>query len=82
MKKVVISSVFTALLVLSGCGDKDPKVDANQNAAAQEVTSSNNGGQVAPTSTQSTSSSRSDSGADSSDTMSSIEKEFATIYFD
>lgn len=77
MKKVVISSVFTALLVLSGCGDKDPKVEATDSAATQEVSSkpvqtvSNNNGSVASDSTEST-----------SEAMARLEKELKAIYFD
>lgn len=79
MKKVVISSVFTALLVLSGCGDKDPKVEATDSAATQEVASSkpaqavssNNGSSAASSSTEST-----------SEAMARLEKELKAIYFD
>ncbi len=78
MKKVVISSVFTALLVLSGCGDKDPQVEATDSASTQEaviskptqaVSSSN--GSVASSSTEST-----------SEAMARLEKELKAIYFD
>ena len=34
MRKVILSSVFAALFVLSGCSDKEPQVEAVDNAAA------------------------------------------------
>lgn len=76
MKKVVISSVFTALLVLSGCGDKDPQVEATDSAATQAVSSPavqtvSNNGSVASDSTEST-----------SEAMARLEKELKAIYFD
>lgn len=77
MKKVVISSVFTALLVLSGCGDKDPKVEATDSAATEVAISkpaqavSSNNGSVASSSTEST-----------SEAMARLEKELKAIYFD
>lgn len=76
MKKVVISSVFTALLVLSGCGDKDPQVEATDSAATQAVSNPavqtvSNNGSVASDSTEST-----------SEAMARLEKELKAIYFD
>lgn len=80
MKKTVVSSVFVALLVLSGCGDKDPKVEATDSATTQETVSpkaavervsNNNNAPVVSDSTES-----------SSEAMARLEKELKTIYFD
>jgi peptidoglycan-associated lipoprotein len=72
MRKVVVSSVFAALLVLSGCSDKEPQVEAVDNAAANSTAGSSNG-----VSGQSMSSSESES-----EIIARLEKEMRTIYFD
>ncbi|MEK6659572.1 MAG: OmpA family protein [Campylobacterota bacterium] len=73
MRKVVVSSVFAALLVLTGCSDKEPKVEGLDNAAAGSKVSS--AGESV--SGKSLSSSESES-----DIMARLEKEFSSVYFD
>jgi len=76
MKKVVISSVLMALLVLSGCGDKEPQVEATD-SATQEVqkVEAETVAPVAPVVTDSVTES-------TSQVIARLEKELKTIYFD
>jgi len=75
MKKVVVSSVLMALLVLSGCGDKEPQVEATDSATqevqAVETQSATQAPVVAQSVTEST-----------SQIIARLEKELKTIYFD
>jgi len=78
MKSIVLSGVVAALLVFSGCSSKDPVVDAEtqevEAPAAQEV-------KAVETETVSSESSVISSGTDSL-TMSDIEKQLTSVYFD
>jgi len=77
MKSIVLSSVVTALLVFSGCSDKEPAVDDQQaSTQAQEVA-------AVETETVSTEDSmvNSDSNAASHMSMTDIENKLPTIYF-
>ncbi len=93
MKKVVLSSVAIALLMLSGCSSKEPAVDTpteEQNVTQQEVQDSNtnNGGEAEALSTEEVSSDMQTVGSESvsSDTnemnMMDIQAKFQTVYFD
>ena len=89
MKSIVVSSVLTALLVLSGCGDKDPKVDDGvvDSAATQSITHDKSG-EVSAVQTETVSSKEAsviDGGSSKlseNEAMMKLEKELATIYFD
>lgn len=72
MKNIIMSSVAVAVLLFSGCSDKDPKVDDNS-GAAQEV--------VAP-STPSSGGSTIAAGESEAERIARIEKELQTINFD
>ena len=78
MKSIVLSGVVAALLVFSGCSSKDPVVDAPaqevEAPAAQEV-------KAVETETVSSESSVVSSGTDSL-SMSDIEKQLTSVYFD
>ncbi|PNV82591.1 MAG: peptidoglycan-associated lipoprotein [Sulfurimonas sp.] len=90
MKSIVISSAIAALLMLSGCSDKDPKVDdsAVDSGMKQEVVQDPSAQEVAPIQTETVSSSEaavmSDGTAQETDgqVMMRVEKELLTIYFD
>jgi len=87
MKNIVILSAITALLVLSGCS-KDPKVDEATSAATNEVVKDKAAEKVSSVETETVSSKEAsvvrDNGSalSSSDSMSSLENDLATIYFD
>ncbi len=75
MKSILLSSVVTALLVFSGCSDKEPKIEdssSTSSSVAQEVEAVN------------TETVASDSGmiSSGSDSMSDIERKLESIYFD
>ena len=78
MKSIVLSGVVAALLVFSGCSSKDPVVDAEtqevEAPAAQEV-------KAVETETVSSESSMVSSETDSL-SMSDIEKQLTSVYFD
>jgi len=78
MKSLVLSGVVATLLVFSGCSSKDPVVDAQtqevEAPAAQEV-------KAVETETVSSESSVISSGTDSL-SMSDIEKQLTSVYFD
>ncbi len=78
MKSIVLSGVVAALLVFSGCSSKDPVVDASaqevEAPAAQEV-------KAVDTETVSSDNSVVSSGTDSL-SMSDIEKQLTSVYFD
>lgn len=90
MKSIVISSAIVALLVLSGCGDKDPKVDdsAVDSSVSQEVVQDPSTQEVAPVQTETVSSSEAEVMSDGAaqetagQAMMRVEKELLTIYFD
>lgn len=88
MKSIVISSAIVALLVLSGCGDKDPKVDdsAIDSSVSQEVVQDPSTQEAVQTETVSSSEAAvmSDGASQETETqaMMRIEKELLTIYFD
>jgi len=78
MKSIVLSSVVTALLVFSGCSDKEPAVDTEKASTeqAQEVA-------AVDTETVATEDSmvNSDSNAAGHMSMSAIESQLPTVYF-
>jgi len=77
MKSIILSSVVTALLVFSGCADKDPAVDtANSGAkqAAQEV-------EAPKTETVSAENSSVNSNSNSFD-LATLQGQIAPVYFD
>jgi peptidoglycan-associated lipoprotein len=80
MKSIVLSSVVTALLVFSGCSDKEPAVDNK----AQEAAASN-AQEVEPVATETVSTEdsmvNSASDANAHMSMSDIESKLPTIYF-
>lgn len=88
MKSIVISSAIVALLVLSGCGDKDPKVDdsAIDSSVSQEVVQDPSTQEAVQTETVSSSEAAvmSDGASQETETqaMLRVEKELLTIYFD
>jgi peptidoglycan-associated lipoprotein len=75
MKSIILSSVVTALLVFSGCSDKEPTVDnsANNNSNAQEIES-------VQTETVSTDNGIVNSGSDNL-SMSDLENKLQSVYF-
>jgi len=80
MKSIVLSSVVTALLMFSGCSDKNPVVDAQQASTEQAPAQ-----EVAPVDTETVSAEdsvvNSDSNAASNMSMSDVEGQLPTIYF-
>lgn len=82
MKKIIISSVAMALLVFSGCADKEPVVDerVQQEVVAQEVESVRT---EVVSGEDSSIGENSMYGSDSSEmNMANLEKELSTVYFD
>jgi len=79
MKNIVLSSVVTALLIFSGCSDKEPVVNesANNNSSAQEVSSVNTE-TVSPEAGLISSGSEGMAGMDN---MSDLETKLGVIYF-
>ena len=80
MKSIVLSSVVTALLIFSGCSDKKPVVDDRSNTNVQEV---------APVQTETISSENSsvygyghNGSVSGNKTISELENELSSIYFD
>ena len=87
MKNILISSVVTALLVLTGCSDKDPVVDESANITTKptaETASSNTSvDTVVVDSVQEEMVENTDSVVSSnSGDISSLEKDFTSVYFD
>lgn len=76
MKNIVMSSVVAAVLLFSGCSDKDPKVE-DTSAATQQVAS-------APSSSAPSAggSSVSSAGESEAEMMARLQKELQTINFD
>ena len=89
MKSILISSVVTALLVFSGCADKDPAVDEKVSKKVSKQ-ASKKVKEVAPVETETVSSDNasvlSENGMSTSDSnemgMANLEKDMLTIYFD
>ncbi|MDY0233220.1 MAG: peptidoglycan-associated lipoprotein Pal [Sulfurimonas sp.] len=82
MKKIIISSVAMALLVFSGCADKEPVVDerVQQEVVAQEVESVRT---EVVSGEDSSIGENAMYGSDSSEmNMANLEKELSTVYFD
>ncbi len=86
MKSIVLSSVVVAMLVLSGCGDKDPAVDerggqgtSQEVGSVQTETVSGDDSSVNGSSMNGSSG----SGSDSDETrLANLEKKLTTVYFD
>ncbi len=74
MKKIVLASAVTALLVLSGCGDKEPQVEASDAAVAQQAPVQAASSVRAPAT--------SDVSESAAEYMARIEKEMKSVYFD
>ena len=76
MKSILLSSVVTALLVFSGCSDKDPKVEdtsnINSSSATQEV-------EAVKTETIASDNGMISSGSES---MSDLERRLGSVYFE
>jgi len=87
MKSIVISSVVTALLVLTGCSDKEPVVDTSKDASTNSnksgYSSSQNGNtsSVVVDAVEEETIHNSNALSGNGD-MSSIESKFTSIYFD
>ena len=86
MNKLILSSVVTALLVFSGCADKDPVVADNTETTSNENAGTHSSDEVSGVNSETISSSESsvlnDNTSDSNEMgMSSIEKEMESIYF-
>ena len=82
MKSIVLSSVVTALLVYSGCSDKKPAVDsknANMHGQVQEVSPMQSETILSENSSVSGHNGSSLSG---NKTMSELENDLSSIYFD
>ena len=89
MKKIVLSSVATALLIFTGCSSKEPATDAQaQEEVVKPATTSQDGGEAKPVTTEEVTSNMQEVGAEiaSSDTnelnMMDIQNKFQTVYFD
>jgi len=83
MKSIVISSVVTALLVLTGCSDKDPVVDETT-SKVKNVAQESDGKSVTevdPIQEEMVENQNSIVSSNSGD-MSSIENEFSSVFFD
>jgi peptidoglycan-associated lipoprotein len=80
MKSIVLSSVVAALLVFSGCSDKEPAVDTKQEvqqtpAATQEV-------EAVETETVSPENSVVETANDTQNSIADIENKLPSVYFD
>ncbi|QFR43575.1 OmpA family protein [Sulfurimonas xiamenensis] len=89
MKSIIVSSAIAALLVLSGCGDKDPKVDESAvDSVSQEQMQGDSAQEVSAVETETVSSSEasvldeSSKNALSAQAMMNLENELLSIYFD
>ena len=84
MKNILVSSVVAALLLLTGCSDKDPVVEGNNDAAQeQSSTSSNTNDAVVVEPVQEEMVENKDSLISSnSGDIASVEKKFTSVYFD
>jgi len=75
MKSILLSSVVTALLVFSGCSDKDPKVEDSSNTS----TSTSTAQEVEAVKTETIAS---DNGMITSQSLSDLEKRLGSVYFE
>jgi len=77
MKSIILSSVVTALLVFSGCADKEPAVEDQNAAVKQEVVQ-----EVAEVKTETVSSENSQVNSNTNSmSMSDIESQLPSVYF-
>jgi len=84
MKNILVSSVVAALLLLTGCSDKDPVVDENAKAPQEQTNSSSNSDDsvvVEPVQSEMVENQDSVVSSNSGD-ISSVEKKFTSVYFD
>ncbi len=86
MNKVILSSVVTALLIFSGCADKDPVVDADSQSSSRNVSSSQSSDEVVGVNSETISSNETsvldESVSDSNEMgMANLEKQMESIYF-
>ena len=87
MKSIIVSSVVTALLVLSGCSDKDPVIEESKDAPVeQKVKDAENAQEVSAVETETVDSSdasvlNENSTNSATNSMENIEKGFASVYF-
>jgi len=81
MKKVIISSVVTALLIFSGCADKDPVVENDSKTSSQA--SSHSSEEVMGVNSETIESSTVDQTTSDSNekAMANLEKQLESIYF-
>jgi len=85
MKNILVSSVVAALLLLTGCSDKDPVIDKNANASQEQAanTSSKSDKEVVVEPVQEEMVENKDSViASNSGDIASLEKNFTSVYFD
>jgi peptidoglycan-associated lipoprotein len=79
MNKIILSSVVTALLVFSGCADKDLALYQDENDVTNDINTSN---EVISVATEVISPSETSVALSSEEVMASLEKEMKPIYFD
>ena len=77
MKSIVISSVVAALLVFSGCSDKEPAVDSK----AQEVSANAQEVEVVVVETVATEDSMVNSSSNAAASIADIESQLSAVYF-
>ncbi len=84
MKSIVLSSVVMALLIFSGCADKEPAVDekANQEISAQEVDSVKTETETETVSIDDAAVAQCEVDDSKEANMARLEREMTTIYFD
>ena len=90
MKKSIFSSVAVAILLLSGCSQKEPAVDTQQAQTEQNVqTEQQNGGEATEVATEEVSSEMQEVGSENTasqtneeESLMEIQSKFQTIYFD
>ena len=85
MKNIIVASVVTALLILTGCSDKDPVVDqdadASQSKSAQE-SNTNDTVVIDPGQNGVDGNQNAIGSSGSSDDIASLEKNFESVYFE
>ena len=82
MKKVILSSVVTALLIFSGCADKDPVVSQDSHMSPNNVATHSSEEVVGVNSETIESSTIDQTTSDSNEIgMANLEKEMESIYF-
>jgi len=95
MKKLLLPSIATALLLFSGCSSKEPAVDAKPEAQKQAASQQNksntgkNGGEASDVATEEVSSNMQQVGSESMENansnemnMMNLQSKYQTIYFD